>query len=51
MGIDPSRVRHLTITAPIGNASASSIIQIGEPTLTARQRFSLMPEFGHIAAP
>lgn len=51
MGIDPSRVRHLAITAPIGNASPGSIIQIGEPILTARQRFSLMPEFGHIAAP
>lgn len=51
MGIDPSRVRHLTITAPIGNASPGSIIQIGEPTLRARQRFLLMPEFGRIAAP
>jgi uncharacterized protein (DUF362 family) len=50
MGIDPSRVRHLTIAAPIGNASPGGIIQIGEPTPTARQRFSLMPEFGHIAA-
>jgi uncharacterized protein (DUF362 family) len=51
MGIDPSRVRHLTITAPIGNASPGGIIQIGELISTAKRRFSLMPEFGHIAAP
>jgi uncharacterized protein (DUF362 family) len=51
MRIDPSRVRHLTITAPIGNASSGGIIQIGEPIPTAKQRFSLLSEFGHIAAP
>lgn len=51
MGIDPNRVHHLTITAPIGNASADGIIQIGEPISTAKQPFSLMPEFRHIAVP
>ena len=50
MGVDPGRVRHLQITAPLGNTSSRSIIQIGESVSGCKQQFSLMPEFHHITA-
>lgn len=51
MGIEPSRVGHLQMTAPLGNASPERITQLGEPVSALKQDFALMPAFRHIAAP
>lgn len=50
MGVDPSRVRHIQITAPLGNLSPINVIQAGEPIASTAQQFSLMPEFSRLAA-
>lgn len=51
MGIEPSRVRHLQMTTPLGNSSPERITHLGEPVGALKQSFVLMPAFRHIAAP
>lgn len=45
MGIDPSKVKHLEMAAPLGNLHAPRIEQRGESLAATRQHFALMPEF------
>ena len=50
MGIEPLRINHLQMTAPIGNSTLDRITHVGEPIASLRQAFVLMPEFRHISA-
>jgi uncharacterized protein (DUF362 family) len=50
MGIEPLRINHLQMTAPIGNSTLDRITHVGEPIASLRQTFVLMPEFRHISA-
>lgn len=50
MGIEPLRINHLQMTAPIGNSTLERISHVGEPIASLRQTFVLMPEFCHISA-
>jgi hypothetical protein len=45
MGIDPRKVKHLAMAAPLGNMHADRIEQRGESLAATRQQFALMPEF------
>ncbi len=48
MSIEPTRVRHLKMTAPLGNLEPTKIDQYGEQVATVRQLFELMPEFQYL---
>ena len=50
MGIEPSRVHHLQVSAPLGNTSSQGITQLGEEVRSLKQNFDLIPEFRHIAS-
>jgi len=50
MGIDPARVRHLAMAAPLGNLHSSSIEQRGESITALAQSFELLPQFAHLRA-
>jgi uncharacterized protein (DUF362 family) len=50
MGIEPLRINHLRMTAPIGNFTLDRITHAGEPTASLKQTFVLMPEFLHTSA-
>ena len=50
MGIEPLRINHLQMTAPIGNFTLDRITHAGEPTASLKQTFVLMPEFLHTSA-
>ena len=49
MSIEPTRVRHLKMTAPLGNLEPTKIDQSGEQVASVRQLFQLMPEFQYLA--
>ncbi|MBX9601394.1 MAG: DUF362 domain-containing protein [Bryobacteraceae bacterium] len=51
MGIEPERVRHLEMAAPLGNSNERSIDQRGEVIATLRKPFDLMAAFRHLRAP
>ena len=48
MDIDPLRVRHLAMAAPLGNLDPARINQRGEAIEVVRQRFTLMPQFAYL---
>jgi uncharacterized protein (DUF362 family) len=48
MGIDPNRIGHLAIAAPLGNLDASRIEQRGEEIGHVRTLFNLLPNFSHL---
>lgn len=45
MGIDPLKVKHLAMAAPLGTLRSDEIEQRGEALTAIRQAFTLMPEF------
>lgn len=51
MGIDPMRVRHLAMAAPLGTADPNAIGHRGESIAETRQQFQLMPEFASLRLP
>jgi uncharacterized protein (DUF362 family) len=50
MGIDPMRVRHVQLAAPLGNLRADRIEQRGERVDRLTQQFELLPQFRHLRA-
>lgn len=50
MGIDPSRVHHLQMAAPLGQVARNRIALLGEPVSNLELNFLLMPEFSHLSA-
>ena len=48
MGIDPLRVRHIALAAPLGNLDPLKIEQRGERIERIRQQFELLPTFAHL---
>lgn len=50
MGIDPMRVRHLQMAAPMGSFLPHRITQLGEPITDVKLEFALLPTFKRLAA-
>jgi uncharacterized protein (DUF362 family) len=48
MGIDPTKVPHLSLAAPLGNLEAARISQLGESVEKRCQDFVLMKEFSYL---
>ncbi len=48
MGIDPMRVKHLAMAAPLGNIPLSRIQQVGESFDELAQPFDLIPSFANL---
>ena len=49
MSIEPNRVLHLQMTAPLGNLVPDRIDQRGDEISSLRQPFKLIPEFRRLA--